>query len=144
MADPDPGDTTPVTPIPHEALRRDHLPRPRAPFEEVVRFAYTFDGYARFGMQLCGELGNRAISHFYRHRELPPWLADLDRLRGCLFFEVRRWILLEREPDTRALLYVRALLDAIETRLERPMTQSPGQSPGQSPTQSPAPREADD
>jgi hypothetical protein len=102
----------------HDELRREHLPHPRDPFEEVVRFAYTFDGYERFGMRLCGEMANRAASAFVATGELPAWLAgDLDRLRGCLFFEARRWILLEREPDTRALIYVHRLIEAVGDQL---------------------------
>jgi len=98
----------------HDELRPEHLPHPRAPFEEVVHFAYTFDGYARFGMRLCGEMANRAASSFVATGELPAWLVgDLDRLRSCLFFEARRWILLEREPDTRALIYVHRLIEAV-------------------------------
>ena len=103
-----------VRPVAHAALTRDHLPHPRAPFEEVIAFAYTFDGYARFGMTMCGEMANRAASQWADTGELPAWLtADLDRLRGCLYFEARRWIRLEREPDTRALIYVHRLIDAI-------------------------------
>lgn len=100
--------------VPHESLGRDDLPGPRAPFEEVVHLAYTFDGYERFGMRLCGEMANRALNAFQRTAELPGWLTgDLDRLRGCLYFEARRWILLEREPDTRSLIYVHRLIAAI-------------------------------
>ncbi len=103
-----------VRPVAHDALTRDHLPHPRAPFEEVIAFAYTFDGYERFGMSMCGEMANRAASQWAATGELPAWLTgDLDRLRGCLYFEARRWIRLEREPDTRALIYVHRLIDAI-------------------------------
>ncbi len=103
-----------VRPVAHDALTRDHLPHPRAPFEEVIAFAYTFDGYERFGMEMCGEMANRAASQWSAGGELPGWLTgDLDRLRGCLYFEARRWIRLEREPDTRALIYVHRLIDAI-------------------------------
>lgn len=109
-----PDDAREVAPIPHEELRAELLPRPRDPFDAIVRFAYTFDGYERFGMELCGEMANRAAAHFFRERELPGWiLPDLDRLRGALFFEARRWILLEREPDARALIYVHALIERI-------------------------------
>lgn len=103
-----------VRPVAHDALTRDHLPHPRAPFEEVIAFAYTFDGYQRFGMTMCGEMANRAVSQWTAAGELPAWLTgDLDRLRGCLYFEARRWIRLECEPDTRALIYVHRLIDAI-------------------------------
>lgn len=109
----------PVLPVSHEELTREHLPHPRAPFEDVVRFAATFDGYARFGMTMCGEVANRGFRQYLDTGELPTWLRhDLDRLRGCLFFEARRWILLEREPDTRALIYVHALIDAVGGRID--------------------------
>lgn len=126
LRDPAPSDPAPtasvggeeVYPVANEALTRAHVPRPRDPFDAVVRFAYTFDGYARFGMELCAGIGNRAVSHFLERKELPAWIeGDLDRLRGALYFEARRWILLGREPDARVLLYVRALCDAVEDAL---------------------------
>ncbi|MDZ7800109.1 MAG: hypothetical protein U5K81_04855 [Trueperaceae bacterium] len=106
-------------PLPHHALRREDLPGPRAPFEEVVALAYRFDGYEAFGMRLCGEMANRALGAFQRTGELPAWLGhDLDRLRACLYFEARRWIVLEREPDTRSLIYVHRLISAIGDALD--------------------------
>lgn len=107
-----------VEPIAHEDLAPADLPHPRAPFDEVVRFAHTFDGYAALGMELCGEMANRGLSQWTRSGEVPGWLAgDLERLRACLYFEARRWIVLEREPDTRSLMYVHDLVRAVEDRL---------------------------
>ncbi len=107
------------TQVPHEDLTVAMLPHPRDPFDAVVRFAYGFDGYARFGTRLCGEMANRALSHTIETGRVPEWLAhDLDRLRACVWFEARRWIVLEREPDTRSLLYLRLLIDAIREALE--------------------------
>ena len=101
-------------PIAHEALTAADLPRPRDPFEDVVAFAATFDGYAHFGMEECAAIGNRAVSAFLAEGRLPDGIVgDLDRLRGALFFEARRWLLLEQEPNARVLLYVHALLDAV-------------------------------
>ena len=108
-----------VYPIPHEALRAADLPHPRDPFDEVVRFSATFDGYAHFGLEMCGEMANRAHTQWIETHAIPSWLGgDLDRLRGCLYFEARRWIRLEREPDTRSLMYVHALVAAIEDAIE--------------------------
>lgn len=101
--------------VPHRSLTRDDVPDPRAEFDEVVRFAYGFDGYARFGVQGCGDLANRTLAAYLRDRRLPD---DLDELRGCLFFEARRWVVLQREPDTRARLYVGALLEHLGDRLD--------------------------
>jgi hypothetical protein len=94
--------------LPHLALTRDDLPDPRADFDDIVKFAYTFDGYAHFGMEACAQLGNDTLATYLRERTLP---SDLDSLRGALYFEARRWIVLEAEPDTRARLYVGALLE---------------------------------
>jgi hypothetical protein len=101
--------------VPHRSLTRDDVPDPRAEFDDIVAFAYGFDGYARFGLEGCGELANRTLSTFLTERRLPD---DLDTLRACLYFEARRWIVLEQEPDTRARLYVGALLDHLCDRLE--------------------------
>lgn len=107
-----------VEPLAHEDVTPSHLPHPRAPFDDVVRFAYTFDGYAALGMEMCGQMANRGLSQWTQTGEVPGWLAgDLERLRACLFFEARRWIVLEREPDTRSLMYVHDLVRAIDDRL---------------------------
>lgn len=110
--------SAPVEPIAHEDLGVDDLPRPREPFDAVVRFAYTFDGYAAFGMEMCGAVANRGRSQWTELGAIPDWLAgDLDRLRASLFFEARRWIVLEREPDTQSLMYVHDLIRVIEDRI---------------------------
>ena len=104
-----------IATVPHRALTGRDVPDPRADFDEIVTFAYTFDGYARFGLEGCGELANRTVARFLADRTLPD---DLDELRACLFFEARRWSVLEREPDARARLYVGALLDRLAARLD--------------------------
>lgn len=101
--------------MPHHALTRDDVPDPRAPFEEIVAFAYGFDGYARFGVEGCGALANEVAAAYVRERRLPD---DLDTLRACLFFEARRAIVLETEPDTRARLIVGALLERLADQLD--------------------------
>jgi hypothetical protein len=101
----------PITPVPHAALRPETFPQRGAPFEALVAFAYTFDGYERFGMEACAQLANAALSRYYRERALPE--PDFDTLRACLFFEARRWQLHKQEPDTKGLLYMHALIDAI-------------------------------
>lgn len=130
-ADTDASASASVPRIAHADLTHDHLPHPRAPFDDVVRFAYTFDAYGRLGMRMCGEIANRALRQYLELAELPSWLThDMDRLRGCLFFEVRRCILHEREPDTRTLVYVHALVraigDAIDARAAGPREAADG------------------
>lgn len=101
----------PITPVPHEALEPSSFPRRGSSFEEITAFAFTFDGYARYGMEACAERANAALSRFYHKHELPE--PDLDLLRACLFFESRRWQLHKQEPDTKGLLYIHALIDEI-------------------------------
>jgi hypothetical protein len=101
--------------VPHHALTRADVPDPRAPFEEIVAFAYGFDGYAHFGVEGCGRIANEVAAAFVRERRLPD---DLDTLRASLFFEARRAIVLEAEPDTRARLIVGALLEHLADRLD--------------------------
>ncbi len=110
-----PGMARPDHSVPHRSLTRDDVPDPRADFEDIVAFAYGFDGYARYGVEGCGDLANRALRRFLDDRRLPD---DLDELRACLYFEARRWIVLEQEPDTRARLYVGALLEHLGDRLD--------------------------
>ncbi len=101
----------PITPVPHERLEPETFPKRGASFEELILFAYTFDGYERYGMEACAKLANEGLSRYYHSRELPQ--NDLDLLRACLFFEARRWQLHQQEPDTKGLLYIHALIDAI-------------------------------
>jgi hypothetical protein len=101
---------SPPRSVPHRLLRRGDLPASRAPFDEVVAFAYSYHGYEQLGLERCAGLANETLSCFLVDRSLPD---DLDVLRACLFFEARRWIVLEREPDLRARLYVDALLERI-------------------------------
>lgn len=101
-----------VTPLLHEALTADHFPRRGAGLEDIIRFAYTFDGYAHYGMEACAALANAALSAYYHHETLPD---DLTELRACLFFEARRWTLYQSAPDTKATIYIFALIDRIKT-----------------------------
>jgi hypothetical protein len=96
--------------LPHRLLTSRDLPASRAPFDEIVAFAYTYDAYAELGLERCGALANETMARFLAERLLPD---DLPTLRACLYFEARRWIVLEREPDTRSRLYVDALLERI-------------------------------
>lgn len=100
-----------LTPLPHDALTPDLFPKRGAGFETIVRFAYTFDGYAHYGMERCAELANKALSAYYHFEVLP---SDLTELRACLFFEARRWTLYQSAPDTKATIYIFALIDQIK------------------------------
>lgn len=87
------------------ALKRAHVPGPNAPWSDIEAFALTFNGHARFGNTL-GEL----TSEHRRNGTIP---ATLDELRGCLFFEQRRWRHQGSRPDAPGLAFIGRLLEAI-------------------------------
>ena len=61
-------------------LEVKHLPPDDADVYELIKFAHTFDGYARWGsFAKCGEIAN-ARDH-----------STIDKLRTCLFFDARGW-----------------------------------------------------
>lgn len=101
----------PITPVPHERLAELEFPKRGATFDKIVALAYTFDGYAQFGMETCAAMANTALSRYYRENILPE---DITTLRACLFFEGRRWTLYDQPPDTKASIYIFALIDKIK------------------------------
>jgi hypothetical protein len=103
-----------VVAIANDALRRHHLPKPRAPFTEIVAFAGTYDAYALVGRARSSRIANAAVG-VYAERELLP--DTLDDLRTCLYFEAQRWILWRQEPNNEAHAYIWALIDAIGERI---------------------------
>jgi hypothetical protein len=105
----------PVTLVANEDLDIATFPKRRDPFDTIVKFAYSFDGYAHFGTEKCAEIANAALSSFYHAQVLPD---DIDVLRACLFFEARRWTLYQKEPDNKGIIYMHALIDKLAKRLE--------------------------
>jgi hypothetical protein len=106
----------PITLIANDSLDPATFPKRRDPFDRVVKFACTFDGYAHFGMEQCAEIANTALSTFYHSQDLPD---DVDTLRACLFFEARRWTLYQKEPDNKGLIYIHALIDRLGKQVLR-------------------------
>jgi hypothetical protein len=105
----------PITPIANEDLDITTFPKRRDPFNTLVNFAYSFDGYKHFGMERCAEIANAALSTFYRTQILPD---DINVIRACLFFEARRWTLYKKEPDNKGMIYIHALIDRLEKQLK--------------------------
>ncbi len=84
------------------------IPADDAPWVDIETFALTFDGYEAFGNALV-EISNR-------HMNAGTVPSTLEELRGCLFFEQRRWRHFGEAPDERALRHIRALLAEIRAR----------------------------
>ena len=98
--------------IPNGRLTAAQVPGRGAWWELIEEFALTYDGYAYWSD--VAELGNRAMQRWTRDQVLS---SSLHELRGCLFYEQRRWHHFGDEPSGRGAEYVWALLDAIRTKV---------------------------
>ncbi len=92
--------------ISNQDLTLESIPFPTATWDEIERFALTFDGYAAAGsFEACAEIANA------QRRE------TLTDLRTCLFFEQRRWRHLGGDPDCDSLAYIRGLVREIRAKV---------------------------
>ena len=104
----------PLTPLDAHELVPESFPKRGADLSEIVKLGYTFDGYSHYGMERCAEMANEALSTYYHTDVLPE---ELDTIRACLFFEARRWSLYQTAPDTKANIYIFALIDKLKEKL---------------------------
>jgi len=140
------GDFT-ATALPNVQLRVHGIPDRGDSRDTVSSFALTYDGYAYWDD--VTELATRSIRAWTRHRLLPD---TIDEIRGCLFYEQRRWHHFGEEPTGRGALYLWALLDSLRhlvvartteltgrtDRAER-ADREPGRFPAKVPAKGPAP-----
>jgi len=89
----------------NEQLEVSQVPGPGSRWIEIEQFAVTFNGVAAFGNRLA-ELANR-------HAAAGTVPTDLSELRGCLYFEQRRYRHFQEIPSGRNLEHVLALLAGI-------------------------------
>ncbi len=102
--------------IANAALKEAEVPPADARWGEIGAFALTFNGYEHWGsFEKCAEVGNRWAKAYAQREALPKSLAEL---RTCLFFEQRRWRHFGRSPDTDAMMYIRALVEAIRRKVQ--------------------------
>lgn len=72
---------------PNESLQIEQIPEPNATWEEISHFALTCNGYEEAGsFEECSRIANARMQ------------STLSELRICLFFEQRRWRILESIP----------------------------------------------
>ena len=100
--------------IPNDRLRAVDVPSSGSPWAEVWPFALTFDGYA--WSDECGDIAN-GIQQEYRESGGFREDLTLDEVRASLFFSQRAWRHFGETPDDEAMVYIRALLDAIRSRV---------------------------
>ena len=77
-------------------------------WDAVSDFALSYDGYAYWDD--LATLAGAVLQRWTRRRSLPD---TLDELRGCLFYEQRRWHHFGEEPTGRSAEYMWAVVNAI-------------------------------
>jgi hypothetical protein len=101
------GDFAPCA-ITNAALTPGAIPQRREMWDAVSAFSLSYDGYAYWND--LPELAARSVSGWTRNHTLP---SSIDEIRGCLFYEQRRWHHFGEDPHGRSAEYVWALLDAL-------------------------------
>ena len=101
--------------IPNSQLIEKDIPSGKATWKKILPFALTFNGYEHWGtFKKCREVAHQGVALYKAKQVLTLSLTDL---RTCLFFEAMRWKHFEKDPSKQGLEYVRALSDAIRTRV---------------------------
>nr|BDD44699.1 hypothetical protein 5 [bacterium] len=73
--------------ITNEDLTIQDIPTPESSFEEISKFALTFDGYEYWGsLKKCADEARRIGRVYAEKKELPN---DISTLRAVLFWEQR-------------------------------------------------------
>ena len=101
------GDFAPCA-VPNGGLALSDVPGRGDPWETVSCFSLSYDGYAYWDD--LTEVAARSLRRWTRDRTVP---ATIDEVRGCLFYEQRRWHHFGEEPHGRGAEYVGDLLDAL-------------------------------
>lgn len=82
------------------------LPSPDALWDDIWKFALTFNGYQHWGsFEKCALIANE---------QRDGTLVDL---RTCLFFEYQRWRHYGDDPDDESAPYIRGIVDKIRSIL---------------------------
>lgn len=91
--------------VPNHRLKAELIPSPDASWDQIGRFALTFNGYDHWGSyERCAE-----IAHTRRNQTLTD-------LRTCLFYQQRSWRD-QGNPDAAGMEYIRSLVEQIRFRV---------------------------
>ena len=111
--------------IPNAKLDIAAVPQRGESWEAVSDFALSYDGYAYWDD--LSTLAGGVLQRWTRRRSLPD---TLDELRGCLFYEQRRWHHFGEVPTGRSAEYMWAMVAAIGAlALPFPATTDPPADP---------------
>lgn len=81
------------------------IPSFKESWSRIEQFAMSFDGYQYWGsIDNCADVAARTPT-------------NLTELRTCLFFEVRRWVHLKKQPDEKSIKRIRALVLTIHEKV---------------------------
>lgn len=93
------------------------VPLPTADWGRIGAFALTFDGYAYWGsFEACAEHASHSLKEWQEKQSLP---ISLTQLRTALFFEQRRWRHFGYDPDPKSMVYILALIEAIQQKVRQ-------------------------
>ena len=120
--------------IPNAELDMTDVPRRGESWDAVSDFALSYDGYGYWDD--LPTLAGRVLQRWTRRRSLPD---TLDELRGCLFYEQRRWHHFGEEPTGRSAEYMWAMVDAIGALAAADLPGHPGGPPVPDPRRAIAP-----
>lgn len=82
------------------------IPGPDAGWYDISMFALQFDGYKECGsFEECAKIANAGRD------------KTLTELRTCLFFEQRRWRHFGEDPDEKAMVYIRDIIEKIRAKI---------------------------
>jgi hypothetical protein len=94
--------------ISNETLRIEDLPLPGSPEQGYHEFALSFDGYRQLGsLKRCARIANGSLERWSQTGDLPTTISEL---RGCIFFEQRRWHHYGYGFDDATMDYLKALI----------------------------------
>jgi hypothetical protein len=110
--------------VPNGALTASGIPHRGDSWETVSTFALSYDGYAYWDD--VAALATRSLRRWIRDRTVP---ASIDEVRGCLFYEQRRWQHFGEDPNGRRAQYVWVLLDTLRALVTSRSLPAPGGHP---------------
>lgn len=100
-----------LEPLDHQSLRPENLPESDANWQDIFRFALSFNPYLQGeSWGSCFAAGKKNKQIFLREKILP---STINELRMCLWFERSYWRGRLSEPDDQTMVYLQAILEKI-------------------------------
>jgi hypothetical protein len=101
--------------IENTGLKLFNIPAIEADYRTIAEFALTFEGYKYFPD--LASYANKIVDEYHQDEKIVGSLS-LTELRGCLFYEQRRYRHFGEDPDGNDLCYIHALLIEIRNKIK--------------------------